>query len=248
MACLSKEREIIKIKEGRLREIISELDLFSRILIGQYGEIVSAATGTFIFTTQDDLGLASILKEIRGLLIPAIKGYGMNGSLGIWSKDTPLIAKRAFDIQQCLRYQLAYHKNPSGGITVDFGVPFIHGEWHVPTSNVNEYHEILKNNNTGEYRKGYAVLHPWCCPIIIKDFKGGISIIIDDKEVLRIMDFSKKWTEMATEGRICDLFRDVRDLTKRNVPEEKFEELIGKAEEKIKEKAREYKERFNDRV
>ena len=118
-------RKVFRKKLEEIDTIISNLDLFSRILIGQYDEIIEKISGIFIYHENEVPELTKALVCLRCELIPELKCYSLSGSLGIWNDVTPLIAKRAYDIQQVLRYQLSYHRNPEGGITVNFNIPYL---------------------------------------------------------------------------------------------------------------------------
>ena len=52
----------------------------------------------------------------------------MYGSLGIWSEDTDVRAKNAYDMQQVIRYHYAWCTNPDGGMGRNFDAPLLGGE------------------------------------------------------------------------------------------------------------------------
>lgn len=109
--------------------IINSLDLYSRIWIGQYERIDDLC----IYDIEDRWSRNSkrhnLFQQIRNILIPSLRGVGdyLSCSLGIWSDKTDIRAINAYDIQQRLRYEVSWFKNPEGGITVDFGDPLIMG-------------------------------------------------------------------------------------------------------------------------
>ena len=108
---------------------IAALDLYSRIWIGQYDRI----DDIYIYDTgsrwNKDSRRHSLFQEIRNILIPSLLGMGdySSCSLGIWSKKTDIRAINAYDIQQRLRYELSWYKNPEGDITIDYDTPMIRG-------------------------------------------------------------------------------------------------------------------------
>lgn len=109
----------LKIKD--IHRMIRELDTYSRLYMGQYEEIFRVREYSFMF--QSGTELRDICYKLRTVVIPKLVGVSFNGSLGIWGPDTPMNAQRAYDIQQILRYQLAYHEKPGGGNTVNFNNP-----------------------------------------------------------------------------------------------------------------------------
>lgn len=227
-------RQVEKISFDRVDEIIRHLDLFSRILIGQYNEISYYVTGRF-FSVSDDRELSFLWRRLRDKLIPAIRGYDMNGSLGIWSQETPLIAMRAYDIQQCLRYQISYHRYPEGGYTVNFNVPYIHGQWDVDAEHLQEYHDILIGQNCGVYRKGYTVLHPWTCPVILDSFeKDTVALTIDDSAVYDIIRLADRWYDYVIHADLYALFKEVADYSTGEIDDESLHDLCDAIADKIK--------------
>ncbi|WP_026510959.1 hypothetical protein [Butyrivibrio sp. LC3010] len=108
---------------------IAALDLYSRIWIGQYDRI----DDIYIYDTgsrwNKDSRRHSLFQEIRNILIPSLLGMGdySSCSLGIWSEKTDIRAINAYDIQQRLRYELSWYKNPEGDITIDYDTPMIRG-------------------------------------------------------------------------------------------------------------------------
>ena len=221
----------------RVDAIVNHLDLFSRILIGQYDEVIALATGQWMMSFHDP-ELNAAVRLIRDNLIPEICGYDLNSSLGIWSDDTPLIAKRAYDIQQCLRYQMAYHRHPEGGITVNFREPFLHGEWDKEILHLDEYHEILRKQCCGSYQPGYSILHPWACPVLLHDFSDNnhqVELIIDDHVVQKIIDFADKWFCLVKENKLYDLFKEASQFAHGKIEEEKLHTLCDFVMKKVKE-------------
>lgn len=185
--------------------MIRELDTYSRIYIGQYEEIFRVKEYSFMF--QSGTELRDMCYKLRNVIIPELISVGFNGSLGIWSSDTPLNAKRAFDIQQILRYQLAYHDSPGGGYTVDFNNPYIHGKWKFSKDDMRILDEIiLKYNYPDYYPKGFY-LHAWECPLIIVQFNDDEAIILRDaKNIDRLIDEVHQSYKYLENNQIYDAF------------------------------------------
>ena len=109
--------------------VINALDLYSRIWIGQYDRI----NDLYIYATGDrwnhESGCYALFQEMRNLLIPSLTTVGdyISCSLGIWSDKTVIKAVNAYDIQQRLRYEISWFKNPVGDYTVNYDTPLIKG-------------------------------------------------------------------------------------------------------------------------
>ena len=108
------------------------LDFYNRIFIGQYDNIVSRLSWRLNdSTTLHDKRYVCehILLAIRGIIMrdTDLDRYGFSASLGIWSDHTDIRAINSYDMQQVMRYNLAYAKHPEGGYTVDFNKPLING-------------------------------------------------------------------------------------------------------------------------
>lgn len=98
-----------------VQNMIYALDLYSRLLIGQYDEI-PFRRGFAICYSQDNPDLLHNFLQLREVFIPSLPRK-MNTSLGIWSSETPIVAIRAYDIQQALRYQMAWYRHKHGEST-----------------------------------------------------------------------------------------------------------------------------------
>lgn len=68
---------------NELNEIIKALDLYSRIDIGQYDEIVRVNCWFFSFIHKDNRELENLFAKIRSCCIPKLSGQNFNTSLGI---------------------------------------------------------------------------------------------------------------------------------------------------------------------
>ncbi len=117
----------LTLTEAECNMVISALDLYSRIWIGQYDRI----DDIYIYDTgsrwNKDSRRHCLFQEIRNILIPSLMGDYSSCSLGIWSEKTDIRAINAYDIQQRLRYELSWYKNPEGDITIDYDTPMIRG-------------------------------------------------------------------------------------------------------------------------
>lgn len=111
-------QENLEINEEYINLLISILDFYSRIVIGQFAEILYSC----IFGWDSSIVL-NIKREKIQKILNSIKHKLSIGSFGIYSKEVSEEAKIAYDIQQVIRYRLAWDNNPKGGITVNFDEP-----------------------------------------------------------------------------------------------------------------------------
>lgn len=111
-------QENLEISEEHAKLLINILDFYSRIAIGQFEEIFY---GRKIFSWN--FSVLHTRREKVQRILNAIKHKLSIGSFGIYSKEVSEEAKIAYDIQQVIRYCIAWDNNPRGGITVDFDEP-----------------------------------------------------------------------------------------------------------------------------
>lgn len=112
-------QENLEINEDHIKLLIRILDFYSRIVLGQFEEILY---GCIIFGWNSSIISNIDLVKIRRLL-GEIKHKLYTGPFGIYSEEIPEEAKITYDIQQVIRYRLAWDNNPNGGITIDFDEP-----------------------------------------------------------------------------------------------------------------------------
>lgn len=121
------------LKDSEIGTCISALDFYSRMYMGQYGEI-DFELRQYRFDSEFDnqymFARKHIYTAIRNLVFRKnkIAEWDLNGSLGIWSEDTDVRAKNAYDMQQVIRYHYAWCTNPDGGMGRNFDAPLLGGE------------------------------------------------------------------------------------------------------------------------
>lgn len=126
---MSNAMDTIELNLEETYEITNALDFYSRIWIGQYGEMLLCTgypAGVF-GTDPTQHKLEDIVRRMRAITLPSIKHFGISGSLSIWSSETDDRAVCAYDMKQVIRFARAWHLHPGGGMTVDFDTPWIRG-------------------------------------------------------------------------------------------------------------------------
>ena len=121
------------LKDSEIGTCISALDFYSRMYMGQYGEIdfeLRQYRFDSEFDNQHMFARKHIYTAIRNLVFREnkIAEWDLYGSLGIWSEDTDVRAKNAYDMQQVIRYYYAWCCNPEGGMGRNFDAPLFGGE------------------------------------------------------------------------------------------------------------------------
>lgn len=101
------------------RVVITALDLFSRIHIGQFGTISDQFCGRLQDQTDNEQ-LEEVLHTARQICFPELDGP--NHSYGIARCPTEK-GKIAWDVQQVIRHCHAYAREPDGGMGVQFHQP-----------------------------------------------------------------------------------------------------------------------------
>lgn len=117
---------ILKLTNNEIPTVINSLDFYSRIWIGQFDEILYNLRwykSCEALDTGGEQTLRTLLVKMRNNFLPALKQYGFNGSYGIFNPDRDIRAGIAYDMQQEIRYKVAWTRHPEGGNTVDFGRP-----------------------------------------------------------------------------------------------------------------------------
>lgn len=124
----SKTNKLRITSQDEILKIVKALDFYSRIWIGQYLEIDDEITWLKKEAPNEILEtkITSLLLKIRSKLLPLSNrdiGQTLYASYGIFSNKIDERAGTAYDMQQAIRYTLAWFLHPEGGWTVDFGSP-----------------------------------------------------------------------------------------------------------------------------
>lgn len=114
----------------QMQTVCEALDLYQRIMMGQFEELTSMARmGDIPHQTEDDLSarIPAIeqaekhLQEAKAL----ITGHPPNSSFGIFHDKVRVSAKIARELQAVIRHRLAWDRQPEGGIGVAFDDPYL---------------------------------------------------------------------------------------------------------------------------
>ena len=126
------------LSEGEVLDVINSLDTYSRIWMGQFDHL-DLAWRMWRFATYGQSRESRVCEELlmgmRALFLPEAAVLGRGASLGIWSDKVNELAVCAYDIQQVIRHDWSWFKEPDGDVMSRwFDEPFLHGSLPVPST------------------------------------------------------------------------------------------------------------------
>jgi hypothetical protein len=137
---MSDRKYILHLTENQARVIVKALDLYSRIGMGQLGEIayvlMNYSKSSSDNEIQDRADRFHVLRERLDIISQS--WMGRSGHYGISSEKISDVFRIAWDIQQVVRHRLAWDRNPKGDITVDFDDPLKYSSEQLPTIKLEE--------------------------------------------------------------------------------------------------------------
>ena len=116
---------VLTMTEAQARMMIAALDFFSRMKMGQFGELIDLVMPITPGTVDNYLSrkecAEQVLLAVRNILMPDLRGMNsLAGSYGVYrSEDT----ERVFNAMLAIRSCIAWHKNPQGGYEVIYDRP-----------------------------------------------------------------------------------------------------------------------------
>lgn len=118
---------------------IAALDFYSRIWIGQYGEILWKHRQCLDYRDIERIEeeAKNYLSLLRMTIMPEI-GPELNGSHGIFNPKVDGRSALSYNLQQVIRYKYAYARFPEGGMGVSFGKPLKAGTTDLPTGKIEK--------------------------------------------------------------------------------------------------------------
>lgn len=106
--------------------VIDALDLYSRLGLGQLGELASLARFGLLTDAKGEKPSFTAIEEAEQHLDyakRALFGYAPNASHGIHSPKVAERFRTAWGVQKALRHRLAWDRHPEGGMQVTFDEP-----------------------------------------------------------------------------------------------------------------------------
>lgn len=131
----AEQQFVLTLTASQAQTLVEALDMFSRIGIGQIHEVENVVTRYGMDRKEHNYeAVRNALDFVRRELM----GFEPGGSYGIFHKKVHNVFKDAWDLQQVIRYVLAWTKNPEGGFGVNFHDPLKSGESPLATMEVKQ--------------------------------------------------------------------------------------------------------------
>ena len=119
------------LRDHEIAVCMDVLDFYARIFIGQYDEIDDVLSQNLCWSCGIETNRFErtlLYTAMRSLEIPELKGWELNGSLGIWNEVTDIRAKNAYDMKQLIRYHDAWAQQSSGSRGRQIEKPAFYGK------------------------------------------------------------------------------------------------------------------------
>lgn len=127
------------------RVMMRAMDLYMRILMGQFGELEHlffAEEFDPVFERERDHQARSdldyYLRQLKKVIYPTLE---YNASWGITGRPCPERATMIYDMYKTMDHAISWHQNPKGGWTVNFDKP-MHWYKMQPLPEVKVFNEV----------------------------------------------------------------------------------------------------------
>ena len=135
---------VLELSELQAEVLIKALDLYSRIGIGQIGEVHNILTlEPHIKSPSENTyqGIKNALDFVKRELF----GFEAGASFAMHAPQVPDKFKVAWDLQQVIRHKLAWTANPAGGVGVSFQEPMKSSKEPLATmTEADAFHALLE--------------------------------------------------------------------------------------------------------
>lgn len=106
----------LTLSEEHMQILWDALELYSRIHMGQWGECVTHSQVPVGLMHECQKEIEKIAEKFEATPYPG-------ASYGVLSKELPIEARLAFDMQQVVRHHLSWDRHPVGGMGIHFDKP-----------------------------------------------------------------------------------------------------------------------------
>lgn len=117
------DKVYIEVTPRQAAVLESALDLYSRVLAGQWDEVLSATMYCLPPETYSEVSKRLPMEDARLTLEVLAAAFSGGGRLGPLSNKVPEQSRIAYDMYQSVREFLAWKRNPKGTMQVCFDRP-----------------------------------------------------------------------------------------------------------------------------
>lgn len=206
----------LRLTTSELNDLSCALDLTMRLYLGQYDRILEESNHSWFSTDAPDLKKAFL--SIRTIFIPSLpERYGMNTSLGIGNKETPLIAQQIYDIYCAIRYLTAYYEDsqqaelnsviPNRHMSVAYDPPYFYGKWFISAEDTQYCQEYLDHAGIyPEFNSGSPFRHQWAIPFLVEFDENQIILKYDADQIAQPLALSIRVKEAVDRCDVAEAF------------------------------------------
>ena len=115
---MSERKYNLTVTEEQAGVLADALDLFARIGIGQFEEILQVYDPAAKLPLEVREGIRALLDATK-----EVAGHPRSGSYGIHNSKVPDRFRVAYDMKQVVQHRVAWDRNPKGGIQVQYDEP-----------------------------------------------------------------------------------------------------------------------------
>ena len=185
--------EIILEGHNEITLFEKSLDFYSRLLMGQYSNIVFDLRINSYFNTFNESFINNMLLAVRTRAIPDIKQYlvdNINASYGITNEEVDIKGRLAYEILKTIMHNRAYKEHPEGGYSVEFNEPLKVTYLEYPVNNTEIINGTIVSKTRFKKHHLKTIVDSLCCYESYLDnrFKDMFSIITSDCFALSIAD------------------------------------------------------------
>lgn len=110
---------ITNLSRDHLAVLMAALELFERVGMGQFREVLDTARPKYRLADQSET-IERLMSVVRDLLMPELQ---RSAYFSIHSKSISDNFRVAYDLLQVIRHRVAWDREPEGGIAVSFDAP-----------------------------------------------------------------------------------------------------------------------------
>ena len=175
----------LTISRHQAHVINSALDLYARLHMGQVDEL--AYLYRALANKRGLSAEATDAIDVHCTILSRLVGPASGGYYGIAHQLVSDTARVATDIKQVVRHRLAWDREPSGGMTVDFDQPHAYGNEPLPTI------DRLTDGQPERYPAG---------PVGVVRLTEDLESVVETTDLRTALEHIKAWRSAAMAGAV----------------------------------------------